>query len=169
LAEVDGMNGFGNGVDRRRRRGVEHAGRPAVLATRGLEIAQQPFCKSHETDNPRSISLPSPPIRFVTRLFARNVSRPDQVTSTGTSPPPPPPFIYLPHSLCRRQRGKSSHHASLSHTTCQPTSRLQVFFKIKRTTKLNKLKNAYADRVGKQMNAIRCVPSLFPRAREVCG
>lgn len=35
----------------------------------------------------------------------------------------------------------------------------EVFFKIKRTTKLNKLKNAYADRVGKQMNAIRCVAS----------
>lgn len=33
----------------------------------------------------------------------------------------------------------------------------EVFFKIKRTTKLNKLKNAYADRVGKQMTSIRCV------------
>ncbi|KAJ9099718.1 hypothetical protein QFC20_005596 [Naganishia adeliensis] len=31
----------------------------------------------------------------------------------------------------------------------------EVFFKIKRTTKLNKLKNAYADRVGKQVNSIR--------------
>ncbi|GHJ85848.1 hypothetical protein NliqN6_2250 [Naganishia liquefaciens] len=31
----------------------------------------------------------------------------------------------------------------------------EVFFKIKRTTKLNKLKTAYAERVGKQMNAIR--------------
>ncbi|KAJ9104761.1 hypothetical protein QFC19_003902 [Naganishia cerealis] len=31
----------------------------------------------------------------------------------------------------------------------------EVFFKIKRTTKLNKLKNAYADRVGKQVTSIR--------------
>ena len=36
----------------------------------------------------------------------------------------------------------------------------EVFFKIKRTTKLNKLKTAYAERVGKQMNAIRCVFAL---------
>ncbi|KAI5454807.1 SUMO protein smt3 [Naganishia albida] len=31
----------------------------------------------------------------------------------------------------------------------------EVFFKIKRTTKLNKLKNAYAERVGKQVTSIR--------------
>jgi hypothetical protein len=59
-------------------------------------------------------------------------------------------------------------NSSPTHPTCQPTSRLQVFFKIKRTTKLNKLKNAYADRVGKQMNAIRCVsPSSLAQERFV--
>ncbi|WRT66000.1 uncharacterized protein IL334_002951 [Kwoniella shivajii] len=31
----------------------------------------------------------------------------------------------------------------------------EVFFKIKKTTKLNKLKSAYADRVGTDVNAIR--------------
>ncbi|KAK8865603.1 hypothetical protein IAR55_000747 [Kwoniella newhampshirensis] len=31
----------------------------------------------------------------------------------------------------------------------------EVFFKIKKTTKLNKLKTAYADRVGTDVNAIR--------------
>ncbi|KAK1927919.1 ubiquitin-related domain-containing protein [Papiliotrema laurentii] len=31
----------------------------------------------------------------------------------------------------------------------------EVFFKIKKTTKLNKLKSAYADRVGADVNAIR--------------
>ncbi|WOO85752.1 Small ubiquitin-related modifier 1 [Vanrija pseudolonga] len=31
----------------------------------------------------------------------------------------------------------------------------EVFFKIKKTTKLNKLKNAYADRVGQDPGAIR--------------
>ncbi|KAH8090908.1 ubiquitin-related domain-containing protein [Filobasidium floriforme] len=31
----------------------------------------------------------------------------------------------------------------------------EVFFKIKRTTRLNKLKNAYAERVGKNVAAIR--------------
>ncbi|KAJ9108692.1 hypothetical protein QFC21_000012 [Naganishia friedmannii] len=37
----------------------------------------------------------------------------------------------------------------------QTSMNIKVFFKIKRTTKLNKLKNAYADRVGKQVNSIR--------------
>ncbi|WWD18221.1 hypothetical protein CI109_102671 [Kwoniella shandongensis] len=31
----------------------------------------------------------------------------------------------------------------------------EVFFKIKKTTRLNKLKTAYADRVGTDVNAIR--------------
>ncbi|WVF70979.1 hypothetical protein IAT40_005775 [Kwoniella sp. CBS 6097] len=31
----------------------------------------------------------------------------------------------------------------------------EVFFKIKKTTKLNKLKSAYADRVGTDVNSIR--------------
>ncbi|WVN85504.1 uncharacterized protein L203_100650 [Cryptococcus depauperatus CBS 7841] len=38
----------------------------------------------------------------------------------------------------------------------------EVFFKIKRKTKLNKLKIAYADRVGTDVNAIRL---LFDGAR----
>lgn len=35
----------------------------------------------------------------------------------------------------------------------------EVFFKIKRTTKLSKLQGAYANKVGKDVNSIRCVPS----------
>ena len=33
----------------------------------------------------------------------------------------------------------------------------EVFFKIKRTTKLSKLQGAYANKVGKDVNSIRCV------------
>ncbi|RSH90398.1 hypothetical protein EHS25_001003 [Saitozyma podzolica] len=33
----------------------------------------------------------------------------------------------------------------------------EVFFKIKKTTRLNKLKAAYADRVGADVNALRYV------------
>ena len=35
----------------------------------------------------------------------------------------------------------------------------EVFFKIKRTTKLSKLQGAYANKVGKDVGSIRCVPS----------
>lgn len=33
----------------------------------------------------------------------------------------------------------------------------EVFFKIKRNTKLTKLRSAYANKVGKDLNSIRCV------------
>ncbi|ODO07628.1 hypothetical protein L198_01209 [Cryptococcus wingfieldii CBS 7118] len=48
----------------------------------------------------------------------------------------------------------------------------EVFFKIKKTTKLNKLKTAYADRVGTDAGSIRYVPSpllLLPAGyRSLC-
>lgn len=41
----------------------------------------------------------------------------------------------------------------------------EIFFKIKRTTKLAKLQGAYAGKVGKDVNTIRSVVSLFiPRS-----
>jgi hypothetical protein len=39
----------------------------------------------------------------------------------------------------------------------------EVFFKIKRNTKLSKLQAAYANKVGKDVNSIRCV--LLPPSR----
>lgn len=38
------------------------------------------------------------------------------------------------------------------------TSGDEIFFKIKRTTKLAKLQGAYAGKVGKDVNTIRSVP-----------
>jgi len=37
----------------------------------------------------------------------------------------------------------------------------EVFFKIKRSTKLSKLQGAYANKVGKDVNSIRCVSTVF--------
>ena len=37
----------------------------------------------------------------------------------------------------------------------------EVFFKIKRNTKLTKLRSAYANKVGKDLNSIRCVLYLI--------
>jgi hypothetical protein len=38
----------------------------------------------------------------------------------------------------------------------------EVFFKIKRNTKLSKLQGAYANKVGKDVGSIRCVSFSFP-------
>ena len=40
----------------------------------------------------------------------------------------------------------------------------EVFFKIKRNTKLSKLQGAYANKVGKDVSSIRCVVFLFSRS-----
>lgn len=37
----------------------------------------------------------------------------------------------------------------------------EIFFKIKRNTKLQKLQAAYANKVGKDVNTIRCVFSAY--------
>jgi len=43
----------------------------------------------------------------------------------------------------------------------------EVFFKIKMNTKLTKLRSAYANKVGKEINSIRCVlVSHSPRLGE---
>ncbi|KAK4683746.1 small ubiquitin-related modifier, partial [Tremellales sp. Uapishka_1] len=67
--------------------------------------------------------------------------------SDAGSPPPPPPADAKP-----KPEGGDPNTLNIKIVS---TDGNEVFFKIKKTTKLNKLKTAYADRVGTDVAAIR--------------